>query len=666
MGERVNRKLIAYSATLLVSMVVVSTLLNQRIITATSTATPTPEPTETSEPTETPEIDEAEVVERLSELAEEDPDAFAQAVADIVAENPDLAGAALAVAAQDNPDLVASAIIASAATDAATTGRALAVAARRNPDAVAATIVAASKQNARAAGRLVAAAAASDAEATGKALATAAESDAEATGEAVAAAAAVDPEATGNAVAVAAANDPVATGGAVAAAAARDPEATGNAVAEAAGRDPEATGNAVAEAAVRDPVATGNAVAAAASRDPEATGGALVSSAQRNAQATGNALLTASRTNAASTNEALARGPARDPNALASLGEHIPVEPWVPEDTPDVGQSRHGLGVWSDVGSPAPIDNILGKYVKSIPAAKVNVSEIPLGTLQILPPLPDGFVANSFLSLTTDGFLESDFVAAHITMFVEKSWLDSNQIHQWSLQFSRFDEPTSTWRPVQAKRVREDESRVFFSVVVPGFSKWIIAGSAEAPDLRFLVENLTISQDPKTNQPVTIQVEVTNLTPGQAELNLALWVDQQIDFMVRQLFAPDEKLAVVFTLVPINVGTTEIRIDRLIATMDVAEGPPVTPTPIPVILPPEGPQRGTGLAVGLIVGALAAIFFAGTAIAIYLGASHSPVAPSGPGGGTRPSGGEGTAYRRYDPSADEPAAEPSEEEDAPG
>ncbi len=407
-------------------------------------------------------------------------------------------------------------------------------------------------------------------------------------------------------------------------------------------------------------------MAAAASRDPEATGGALVSSVQRNAQATGNALLTASRTNAASTNEALARGPARDPNALASIGEHIRVESWVPDDTPDVGQSRHGPGVWSDVGSPAPIDNILGKYVRSIPAAKVMVSDIPLGTLQLLPPLPDGLVANSFLSLTTDGYLESDFVAAHVTMFVEKSWLESNQIHQWSLQFSRFDEPTSKWRTVQAKRVKEDESRVFFSVVVSGFSKWIIAGSAEAPDLRFLVENLTISQDPKTNLPVTIQVEVTNLTPGQAELNLALWVDQQIDFMVRQLFAPDEKRAVVFTLVPINVGATEIRVDRLIATMDVAEGPPVTPTPIPVILPPEGPQRGTGLAVGLIVGALAAIFFAGTAIAIYLGASHSPVAPSGPGGGTRPSGGEGTAYRKYDHSADEPAAEPSEEEDAPG
>ncbi len=614
-------------------------------------------------PTETPTATEeeiAEVVDRLEDLAEqaeEDPEAFAQAVADIVADNPVLAGAALAVAAVDNPEQVASAIIASAEDNAQAAGQALAAAAQRNPDAVGATIVAASRQNAQAAGLAIAAAASSDAGSTGQALATAAASNAEATGDAVAAAAAVDPESTGNAVAVAAANDPEATGGAVAAAASRDPEATGNAVAEAAQQDPEATGNAVAEAAVKDPEATGNAVAAAASRDPEATGGALTSSVKRNAQATGNALLTASKTDAASTGEALASGPAQDPEALADLGEHIPVEPWVPEDAPEVGSNRHGPGFWEDVGSPAPIENILGKYARTIPKAKVNVSDIPIGTLQNLTALPERLVVNSFLSLSPEGFLDSDFVAGHVTLFVEKSWLDQNQVHQWSLQFSRFDEPSNSWRPVQAKRVREDESRVFFSVVVPGFSKWIIAGSAEAPDVQFLIENLTVSADPKTNQDVTIQVSVTNLTSEEAELNLALWVDQQIDSMVRQLFAPGESGPVVFTLVPKNVGETEIRVDRLIASVNVAEGPPVTPTPVPIIVLPGGPERGSGLVVGIIVGALAAIFVAGTAVAIYLGASQAPVAPTGSRGGTQPSDGEDPGYRKYDPLADDVSSE---------
>jgi len=291
-----------------------------------------------------------------------------------------------------------------------------------------------------------------------------------------------------------------------------------------------------------------------------------------------------------------------------------------------------------------------------------------LELLASLPPLPEGRIANSFMNLLPEGYVPPDFVAAHITLFVEKSWLNANQVHEWSLQFSRFDEGQGVWRPVQAKRVREDQERVFFTVVLPGFSKWLIVGSAEAPDVQFLIEDLTISANPRSNEPVTIQVQVTNLTSEEAELNLAIWVEQQIDSMVRQLFAPNEKKAVVFTIVPKNVGTTEVRVDRLLSSMTVGQGPPVVPTPEAVVQVLFEPERGPGLAVGIIVGALAAIFVAGTAVSIYLGTSRGPAEPPAPGGGPpeeAPEGPEGeeAAAERGGPVADEAGEKSS---DAPG
>ena len=125
----------------------------------------------------------------------------------------------------------------------------------------------------------------------------------------------------------------------------------------------------------------------------------------------------------------------------------------------------------------------------------------PTGTLQNLTDLPEGFVVSSFLGLSADGYLESDFVVGHVTFFLEKSWLQSNDIHQWAVQMVRFDEPTNSWSPIQAKRVREDETRVYFSVTIPTFSKWVIGGYSGLVAPTFSIDGLTVSEDAKTHQP---------------------------------------------------------------------------------------------------------------------------------------------------------------------
>ena len=528
----------------------------------------------------------------LAEAAESDVGAASVALIEAAQEDPQAAGAALAVAAEINAEAVGVALAIAAEGDPDSVGAALAAAALENAAAIGLSIAAAAVENAEATGNALAVAAAADAAAIGSALAAAAAADAVATGNAVAAAAEADAQATGNALAAAARADTQATGNALAAAAAADPDATGSAVAFAAVADAAATGNALAAAAATDPEATGNALAASAATDASATGDALTSSARRNAAATGNALRFSAGRDASATGDALATGPARDSEALAALGEVIPVEPWVPEEAPVPGSDPTGEGEWQSVGSPAPIERILARLPRTFPSARVIVSdviELPGG----VPPLPAGRVLNSYLTLSAENFESQDILTAHVALFVEKSWLDANQVHQWSVQFSRFDEEQEGWRPAPAKRLRKDEERVFYSVVVPAFSLWSISGSVDVPDVRFRVEDLTITPaQSQEGQSVDVRAQITNLTADVAEFFATLWLNSQANATQGVVIPPGATVPVAFTVRP-KAGSYDVRIDRLLGSFNVqaAPTPTVTVTPTPTRTAPPVPTR---------------------------------------------------------------------------
>ena len=368
--------------------------------------------------------------------------------------------------------------------------------------------------------------------------------------------------------------------------------------------------------AVEDPAALMELLS---TQDPAMVGPAFTSVFMQSPTQIANGVIGLARLDAGAIGGILAAGPGQDPAALAALGLHVSVDAWLPDDVPQAGEDRHSPGVWHSLGSGGPVENILGKFKRSIPNAQVAVGEIPTGTLQGLTDLPDGFVAQSFLGLSASGYLESDFIVGHITFFVEKAWLQSNNVHQWSLQILRFDEPKEAWRPVQARRVREDESRVYFNATVAAFSKWVVGGSPAPPAAMFRIENLTFSADSRTNEPTTIQVSVTNLASNEAELNLPLSVNGQVHSIVQDVFGPDEQRQIVFTFVPRNVGEAQVRVDRLASTINVAEGAPLPPTPEPIASAPEVFERGTGLTTGYIVGAVAGVVIALTAVAAFAG-----------------------------------------------
>ena len=458
-----------------------------------------------------------------------------------------------------------------------------------------------------------------DKEAAGAALAEAAESDVNTAAIAIVAAAETDAKATGAAIVAAVEAEPEAVeaiGEAMAVAAEINADAVGNAWAAAAESDEDATGEVLAAAAEANADATGGALAVAAETNVDATGGALVASSKKNARATSGALGSSARKNPGAVGLALAAGPAKDMESLALLGDQIPVEPWVPERVPVAGPDPTGEGVLQEVGSSAPIETILAKFGAALPNAHVavlDVPELPSGVSQ----LPTERIVNAYLTLTPENFQNEDVVTAHTTLFVEKSWLEANQVHQWSIQFSRFDEERAAWTPSQAKRVREDEERVYFSVVVPGFSLWAISGGKDIPPVEFRADGLTISPaQVQEGQPVTVQVQVTNLTDQATDYNAALWLNSQIHSNNSVAIGAGQTVSVTFEARP-TAGDYDVRVDRLLGSFTVQAAVPAVGAATPAApLAPKAEEAGGAIViviavvvvVGVVVIALAVFF----------------------------------------------------------
>ena len=344
-----------------------------------------------------------------------------------------------------------------------------------------------------------------------------------------------------------------------------DPELAGELVGELAEENPEQAGRVIAQSAQQDEEGTGQLICNAVGGHSEGTGRALGHSAGEDAGATGRALRTISG----------------DSECVGQLGSTIPVEPWMPEQTPQEGADQTGQGEWQDVGSPAPIENVMARFGSNIPGAKADITNLedqPVGT----SPLPSDSLPYAFVDIGHENFDNEDVVTAHATISVEKEWLTANQIHEWSVQLSRFDEPTSSWIPTQSKRIQEDDEKVYYSVTVPGFSLWAIHGSTEAPGLIFVEDNLRMSASTAAPGDTTIvSVDVTNTTTESANYFANLWVDQQIDQTDQILIGPGETETINFTLVIVNPGTYQIRVGSQIGQQPLTvEGPVVPPTPV--------------------------------------------------------------------------------------
>ena len=536
--------------------------------------------------------------------------------------NSDIAGTILAAAAAADPDSAALALIAAsnldstlaglalakaADTDSAATGAMIVSAAKSNLGVMAQALLQASTENARAIGEAIVQAGKADVSTTVSLLLEAGKNDPAQTGKILIQAAGADPEVTGLILLESTKSDLTMAGSIVIEAASVDPKNVGAVFAAAAGVDavtigslviqsgkinPIAISNALAEAADLNPVNAGLAIAEASVQDQGTTGTLLTSAINRNATAIGNALGSASKGKPGPVGAALASGPAQDKQALSMLGSVIPVEPWMPEAAPLEGSAPSGDGVWQKVSSSQSTEAILIRYNSNKAGAGINQSIIP--NSEIAVAVPSGRLPYKYMTLEPENFEPSDVKSAHVTMAVDKSWLTGSKIHEWSVQFNRFDPAAGEWRTAIAKRLPDSDGssdQIKFSIGIGGFSLWAISGGTEAPGLQFRVDIFNIpDNNVKEGEIVVVEAEVTNLTQNAAEYQATLWLDSQAHFTQSIKMAAGQAGVPISFEISANAGSYQVRIDRHVGSFTVGTLPTPTPTPRPTATPTPVPE----------------------------------------------------------------------------
>ena len=257
------------------------------------------------------------------------------------------------------------------------------------------------------------------------------------------------------------------------------------------------------------------------------------------------------------------------------------------------------------VSSPPPFDIIWAKFTQGLTDVRVrveNMNEPPAG----VPALPSGRISNAFFRVDVENADPDDISVAAAVAFVDKEWLNANQVQKWSLQFNRFDDVLRTWVPHPSKRVREDEERVFFVVVLPGFSTMAITGSVALPDQPFSVGALEIVPEaPPAGEEVTISASVTNNGAERDVYPADLWVNNSIEDSQPVALDPGEQARFSFTIVKPE-GEYSVRVERELGSFTVV------PAEQPAAAPPATggtPLGPVGLA--LVVAAAAALILGG-------------------------------------------------------
>ena len=198
------------------------------------------------------------------------------------------------------------------------------------------------------------------------------------------------------------------------------------------------------------------------------------------------------------------------------------------------------------VGARSPIERVLIKFPGSRPDPRINViviKDLP----EEVPVESEQRVVNEYLEITGENFDKADLIVAQVTLSVEKSWIEANNIHQCSIEFSRFDEKDGVWKPALANRVGEDQERILYSLVVTEFSLWSISSSVDPPPVIFQVDNLEITPlQSQAGDTVSIEATVTNLLDEEADYVAVLWVNSGLNSSQNLQLGPKESAEVRF------------------------------------------------------------------------------------------------------------------------
>ncbi|MDP6782893.1 MAG: PGF-pre-PGF domain-containing protein, partial [Dehalococcoidia bacterium] len=291
------------------------------------------------------------------------------------------------------------------------------------------------------------------------------------------------------------------------------------------------------------------------------------------------------------------------PNAPTEqlVGENPPVPPQLFRFSPTVVSTtptetrylaiRTVSGEWAIiVGSPPFLDKVLVKFKADLKDVETVVEELAERPAEI-GVAPSGIVSGNLFSITVAKAEPEDVQVSHLTFKVEKSWVDENNIHLWSIQLSRFDSEAEAWVDMPSKRIKEDTEFIYYSVVMPGLSVFAITGEVAPPAVKMAVSDLSISNAIVTpGETVVITATVSNLVESQETFIVPLWLNGTVEDTRAITLKGGAQGQVSFTVSPAETAKYEVRIDRLSGVFQVAAPPPTpTPTPAPTATPKPTP-----------------------------------------------------------------------------
>jgi len=245
--------------------------------------------------------------------------------------------------------------------------------------------------------------------------------------------------------------------------------------------------------------------------------------------------------------------------------------------------SDTGKLVWASlVASPAPIDKILAQFGEQTDDLKVDVEDLS-GPPSGAKAFPTGTVVSDYFNVIVGDGLSGSVSQGHITFYVQQAWVESNNLHKWSVFLYSYDESTGQWIALPSKRIKDDGTQIYYSTPVPAFGTFAVGGNVNLPEPRFAVSDLTIPDEAASNSAFTVTAKVKNLTNDTSTYVANLWLDQLV--RATKFLAVDPGVTATLTLEALApAGSYSLRIDRLTGSLSVIQSGPVpvaTPTPAP-------------------------------------------------------------------------------------
>jgi PGF-pre-PGF domain-containing protein len=293
---------------------------------------------------------------------------------------------------------------------------------------------------------------------------------------------------------------------------------------------------------------------------------------------------------------------------------HVPAEHLAPEQPPqpDPGLpfptvrresstisihtiAETGEQKWSKLADDRVFQAILGKFARRLTDVSLRLEELANRPGDV-PGLSGGrSVGLPYFRIDMKNGEPEDMSAVHMTIAVPKSWMKNNGIHKWSIQLNRYDEQRRLWAPFNAKRVREDNDNIYYTVAAPGFSLFAVSGSTQLPVQEFEVADMDIRPVlAAAGEEVRVTVRVRNTGSSTAVYPANLWINDMVEQTGAVVVEPGQTVLISFA-VRKPEGSYKVRVERLMGQFSV--GPqraptatPVPPTPAPTSAVPTPTQ----------------------------------------------------------------------------